>query len=714
MKLLVHTAFSPRGIAAWLILLLGLLATAVLWQSLLSNQHQRAKAEFELHNREVLASIQKRLQDHEQILLSGAGFFDASDHVSSEEWRAFAHRLNLKVNFPGIQGVGVVKAIPAAEMAAYHAMLTTENLPPQQVTPEGERDFYTVIMYLEPDNERNRAALGYDMFSEPVRRKAMQDAVDNNSTTISGKVTLKQEIKGPQQAGFLMYVPVYDKNRPLGTAAERWAALFGFVYSPYRMDDLMHGLLGNRDLMVDFTIHDGHSSAETNLMYNSALWHEAEPDTKALFSTRYQLPAYGHQWLLTLTSRNNFERQFSSQLNWSIPLLGFAISSLLFLLVLELLSRQQQALQLADRMTKKRAESEARFHQLFLHMGQGVLIYGANAQLLDANPAALKLMALSMAQLQGNLPLAPDWQIMPPQALPPAPLQPVLNALLTGEAVTGYELGFWHAEIQAYLWCNLDLYPQFRDGQQQVEKLYLVLSDITERKRIAQMKDEFVATVSHELRTPLTSISGALDLLCHQVLEDEGHAQLKQHMLKVAHDNSKRLTMLINDLLDLEKIAAGGMVFHLEAQLLWPLLMQSVEANQVYGAKRSIRIEAATTSEDQPVLVDAQRLAQILSNLLSNAIKFSPDGAVVQLKLQSLPGFMRISVCDHGSGIPQQFRPMIFQKFSQADASSSRQQQGTGLGLAICKELVERMHGRISFSSEEGHGSCFYVDLPKA
>ncbi len=172
--------------------------------------------------------------------------------------------------------------------------------------------------------------------------------------------------------------------------------------------------------------------------------------------------------------------------------------------------------------------------------------------------------------------------------------------------------------------------------------------------------------------------------------------------------------MLINDLLDLEKIAAGGMSFQIKPQLLMPILTMSVEANQVSGSKRGIRLELTPPEEDVPVLVDSLRLQQVLANLLSNAIKFSPDNSVVRLGLSTVPGFIRISVCDSGEGIPQQFRPMIFQKFSQADASSSKRQQGTGLGLAICKELVERMQGRISFSSEEGVGSCFYVDLPIA
>lgn len=714
MKLLVHTAFSRRGITAWFILALGLLATTALWQSLLSTQYEQAQSEFELHNREVLAAVQKRLRDHEQILLGGAAFIDGSEQVDRAEWRQYVARLKLDKNYPGILGVGFAKAIPVAEMPAYQSQVTAQKLRTPQPFPAGERDFYTAIMYLEPENERNKAALGYDMFSESARRKAMQAAVDDNLTTISGKVTLKQEIKGVQQAGFLMYVPVFKKNMSLNTPAERWHALHGFVYSPYRMDDLMQGILGSRELMVDFTLHDGSQALDETLMHDSARWHKREVGHAPLFVTSYQIPAYGHQWLLTLTSRRAFEQQFSSLLNWSLPLLGFAISSLLFFLVLVLLSRHQQALQLAEQLAQQQAETEARFHQLFLHMGQGVLIYDANAKLLDINPAALTLMGLTLAQLKGQMPLGADWQIDPPQPLPPEPLQLVLDALASGQGKIGEEMGFWHSELQAYLWCNVDLYPQFGAEQQQLEKIYVVLSDITERKRITRMKDEFVSIVSHELRTPLTSISGALDLLCHQVLEDEGHAALKKHMLQIAFENSKRLTLLINDLLDLEKITAGGMSFQIKPQLLLPLLRASVEANQVAGSKRGIRIELNEPEADVPVMVDSSRLQQVLANLLSNAIKFSPDNAVVQLGVTPLPDFIRISVCDSGEGIPAQFRPLIFQKFSQADASSSRKQQGTGLGLAICKELVERMQGRISYSSEEGVGSCFYVDLPKA
>lgn len=710
MKLLVKTAFSQKGITAWLLLLFVLAATAGLWRAVLNNQYQRASAEFELHNREVLAAIEKRLQGHEQILLSGAGLLDASEQVERAGWRLFVERLKLHINYPGIQGVGFAKVIPPTELTSFHQSLKQEGRK-ELLHPNHARDFYTAILYLEPDDERNKAAFGYDMFTESVRRNAMQQAVEENSSSISGKVTLQQEIYGRQQAGFLMYVPVYQKNQPLETPAQRWRALLGFVYSPYRMDDLMHGLLGSKELMVDFTIHDGDSISDDSLMYNSAFWHKDEPAANTLFKTQYVLPAYGRQWVLSLTSRPAFEKQFKSELSWSLPLLGVVISALLFLLVLVLLSRQQQALLLAHRMTQRRNESEARFHQLFLHLGQGVLIYNASGELLEANPAALQLMALNLHQIKGLAPLDKEWHCSPEQPLPPAAPTQIQLALTDKDMVKGAEVGFWHSDLQAYLWCNLDVYPQL-DDHQQVKKLYLVLSDITERKRVARMKDEFIATVSHELRTPLTSISGALELLCNQVLDDEGHAALKQHMLKVAADNSRRLTLLINDLLDLEKIAAGGMVFHLAREFLLPQLQQSIEVNQVYGAKRGISIALCTETEDQPVLVDVQRLAQVLSNLLSNAIKFSPDGAVVTITLQRHWSFMRISVCDQGAGIPPQFRPMIFQKFSQADASSSRRQQGTGLGLAICKELVEHMNGRIGFDSEEGQGSCFYVDLP--
>lgn len=234
--------------------------------------------------------------------------------------------------------------------------------------------------------------------------------------------------------------------------------------------------------------------------------------------------------------------------------------------------------------------------------------------------------------------------------------------------------------------------------------------DITERKRMDLMKTEFVSTVSHELRTPLTSISGALGLIVGGALgELSGQAKL---MLDIAYKNSKRLALLINDLLDMEKLTAGKMHLDLQPQLLMPLVEQALEAIRAYGEHYQVNFALVERVDDAQVRVDSGRLQQVLSNFLSNAAKFSPPGSRVEVAVRQCKNRLQVEVTDHGSGIPAEFRSRIFQKFSQADSSDTRQKGGTGLGLAISKELIERMNGVIGFDSEEGRGSRFYFSVP--
>ena len=237
-----------------------------------------------------------------------------------------------------------------------------------------------------------------------------------------------------------------------------------------------------------------------------------------------------------------------------------------------------------------------------------------------------------------------------------------------------------------------------------------VVRDVSERKRIERMKNEFVSTVSHELRTPLTSIAGALGLINGGAL-GEVPAQMRE-MLRIAQSNSQRLSGLINDLLDMDKLVAGKMTLDLHRLKLWPLLATAVEQNQPYATQHSVTLHLKPPPLDVEVRVDRQRFDQIMANLLSNAAKFSAPGADVEVSAALADARVRISVRDFGMGIPEAFRARIFGKFSQADATDTRQKGGTGLGLAITKELIERMAGAIGFESVEGQGTVFWVELP--
>lgn len=285
---------------------------------------------------------------------------------------------------------------------------------------------------------------------------------------------------------------------------------------------------------------------------------------------------------------------------------------------------------------------------------------------------------------------------------------PLLRAL-AGEQVRNSEHCIVRNNLPIrYVSVNAD--PLFAaDGQQ--TGAVAVLHDITERRHIEQLRRDFVSTVSHELRSPLTSISGALGLINGGALGPVPTEMAA--MLDIAHQNSQRLSLLINDLLDMDKLNAGKVIFNLQRQPLLPLLQETLRANQSYADQYHVSYQLQPFPSITAVF-DSLRLQQVLTNYLSNACKFSPPGSSILLRVDATDELVRISVCDRGCGIPAAFQSRIFQKFSQADASSTRQQGGTGLGLAISKELMERMGGRVGFDSPAEGGSTFWFELPRA
>lgn len=233
--------------------------------------------------------------------------------------------------------------------------------------------------------------------------------------------------------------------------------------------------------------------------------------------------------------------------------------------------------------------------------------------------------------------------------------------------------------------------------------------DISERKILERMKNEFISTVSHELRTPLTSIRGSLGLLISGI-SNEASDRMK-NLLDIAYKNCERLILLINDILDLEKIELGEMRFDLKRYNIKDLILQAIELNKVYAEKFDIEYVVSRPLFDQYVYVDSDRIIQVLTNLMSNAAKFSPAGSKVEISMELIGEKVRVCVTDHGIGIPESFKPRIFGKFAQADGSNTKKQGGTGLGLNISKIIIEQFDGSINFESELDKGSTFYFDL---
>ncbi len=280
-------------------------------------------------------------------------------------------------------------------------------------------------------------------------------------------------------------------------------------------------------------------------------------------------------------------------------------------------------------------------------------------------------------------------------------------------ALTGEDVQFEHMQAKAdgnVLDFSVKYLPR-RNERGEVEGFYTLATDVTEIRRLERLKSEFVSTVSHELRTPLTSIRGSLGLLSGGVagaLPDKAKG-----LIEIAKNNCERLIRLINDMLDIEKIESGKMTFNLRLLELMELVEQVARANDGFAVQHGVRLQVTAAVPGAKVHGDGDRLVQVLTNLISNACKFSPAGSSVDIAVTRLDDRLRVEVTDHGPGISDDFRSRIFQKFSQADATSTRKEGGTGLGLSISKAIIERLGGRIGFSSEPGKGSTFYFELPE-
>lgn len=977
--------FNHRNRPAWGVLAVCLLLTFIAGHGLRVQTVKNAEQQFELHVRDVVGSIEERLRQHEQLLLGGVGLFDSSDSVSRTEWRIYVARLALGEHYPGIQGMGYSQIVRPAELPTHLAAIRAEGFPQYTVRTAGERLIYSPTIYLEPFSGRNLAAFGFDLMSEATRAQAMRLAAESGKTIITGKVKLVQETQGKAQAGFLMVLPVYRKYQALSTPAERWKAVRGFVYSACRVDDLMHGILGERVHALDFLIYDGEGENEATRIYASTDIQPAVPRaTPPLLSTLRSIHAYGHEWTVRLQSRRDFEVDMQSPLDMAVPILGVGISVLLFVLMSFLISRRERAEELAGRMTEeiRRNEvslrlNEARIQAILDGADYSIISTDTNGTILTFNRAAEKMLGYRADELVGKatpalfhdaneilhhaqaltaagIPVEPDFEVFVALARRGQadthewtyirkdgcrfPVLLTVTALHDGSgAVTGF-LGMardiseqrkieqalressdslmraqqiahignwdWNVETGGVRWsdeiyrifgqqpqqfgasyeaflrmihpddlarveqamnmalsermpysidhriilpgggervvheqgeaifdesgksvrllvtvqditvrkrieedlvratrqtelileaveegifgvdlagnitfvnpsaarflgyasvelhgCNSHaamhhsrvdgspyppedcaIYKSLIDGtvrhvnsevfwrkdgssfpvdyvaapMREGEKIVgavVTFRDITESQKVERMKSEFISTVSHELRTPLTSIRGSLGLIAGGVA-GELPPQAKA-LVDIAHKNSERLITLVNDILDIEKIESGKMRFDMKPLELASLIEQALEVNRAYGDQFDVAFKLEQPPYAVTVNADAGRLMQVMANLLSNAAKFSPVGGTVNVSIQCSEQNVRLSVADHGLGIPEEFRGKIFQKFSQADSSDTRKKGGTGLGLNITKAIVEQMGGRIGFESEVAVGTTFFIDLPE-
>jgi len=724
-----------RPVRQWATLMACLAVTVFVWHIVSSATEVRARERFNDAAGNIGQRVVERMRTYEQALLSGTALFAASETVSRGEWKKFVERMGVANNFPGVQGIGFAQSVAPGEREQVERDVAAQGFPDFRIWPARPGRAAMAVLYLEPFSARNRRAFGYDLLSEGARSKAVERAVLSGLPALTSRVTLRQEEAAGPQAGFLMFVPVYRNGMPVASSAQRSAALLGVVYSPFRINDLMNGILSSSESDMVLEIFDGAAIGPDSLMYASV-----ERDTSERvnypnpFRAAMPVALQQHGWMIQVTSRAAFENSIDRQKAQIVLVAGTLISLLFFGVVRSMAEREESAAGKAEQMRTALAHSERKFEslvdaafefsiiatdlegviQVFSAGAERMLGYHAAEMVGHATLSMLHLPdeverhALEILAQEGIRAEGPEvfvavarkrgsqqreWTYVRQDGTR-IPVSVVVTAIVDAGARTVGFLAIAH---------NVSKQHELQDSLVRAKEL---------AEAASSAKSEFVANMSHEIRTPMNAVLGLTHLLRKSDITPE-----QRTYLDMISSAGKSLLGIINDVLDFSKIEAGRMDLSPEAFELDTILDHCASIMAVDASDKNLEL-VITAAPGLPHALhgDVLRLQQILANLLSNAIKFTDAGEVSLLVEEQARREDVVDVCftvrDTGIGIAQANLEKLFAPFTQADASMTRRFGGTGLGLTISKSLVELMGGTIRIDSRIGHGSAFSVTLP--
>lgn len=695
---------------AWLVLVASLTLTLWAWYAAQENIQQDAMQHFDQSTQRIEATLRVRMQQHAQILYGARGLVLASEHVEREEWHDFVNSLDLEVHYPGVQGVGLSLRVRPLERNSHTQKIRAEGFPRYAIHPQGQRDDYFPVIYIEPFEDSNLRAFGYDMYAEPTRRTAMQYARDQGTPALSGKVVLVQETGADVQPGFLLYLPVYRKDKVLATAEQRRAALIGFVYSPYRANDLMVSLFAKTPPKIAFKIYDGKEVSPERLIYDDDV---STARTDAGLNSRFHkvrsVEIYGHWWTLSYNSRSAFDDEVASFAPALILVGGTLMSLLLFGFIWSLFSTRERALRLATEMSQRKQQIERqlqtetevfnRFFNLSLDM---LCIAGVDGYFRRLNPAFDVL-----GYTDGELLARPFLEFIHPDDIAPT-LNEVAN-LARGVPTINFE-NRYRCKDGSYRWLTWTCAPDSSGT------LYAVGRDITKRKQVEAVLSEktrelersnaeleqFAYVASHDLQEPLRMVLSYTQLLAKR-FPDKLDKDANE-FIAYAVDGAARMQRLIQDLLLYSRVGRGAALVPCELQAAYDLALRNLNL--------ALEDSQAQVMHDPlpQVMGDTGQLSQLLQNLIGNAIKFRGERApTVHVSAERDGAMWRIGVRDNGIGIEPEYHQRIFVIFQRLH--TRERYAGTGIGLAICKKIVERHAGRIWIESQPGQGTTFFFTL---
>jgi len=699
-----------RGWQALLVLIVALTLTALSTWYVWSRVDREDRLRFERDARSIDNAIDTRMDLYVTSLRGASALFAASNEVEASEFHNYIERVGIATHYPGVQGIGFAMRVSAADLATTQQRMRSQpGFEKFEVYPAGPRAEYYPVVYLEPQDRRNQVAVGYDIFTEPRRREAMERARDEGAPAASEMLTLVQEIDHEKQAGILLCVPVYQGAVIPDTVQERREKITGFVYSPFRAGDLLTTILKEENANgLRLEVYDSRSEDPARLLFSS------EPARRAArFSSVRQIDVEGRIWTLVSETTPAFKAGEGFIGVLGVAVVGTALSLLLF----QIVQTHAKARVAAEAATARIRVSEGRLRRLVDANLVGVIITHLDGTIIDGNDEFLRMTGYSREDLNaGRL----DWKTMTPPDHRHLTAWVVEQMKLNGKCPP-YEKEYFRKDGSRL---PVLIGVALTDPPRQDQYIAFVV-DLTEQKRVSgelqhakeqaeaasAAKDQFIAVLSHELRTPLTPVL----LMVGAMEQDESLPEEARDSLGMVRRNVELEARLIDDLLDLTRISKGKVRFQWEAVDVHEVIPAAVRvaSEDVLLADKGVNVVLELSARHHIVRGDAARLQQIVWNLVKNAMKFTPPGGRIDVRTEDADDALRISVKDTGAGIEPALLPKIFNAFEQGDGPVTRLFGGLGLGLAISKSLVEGHKGKIMATSQGAdRGAEFVIELP--
>jgi signal transduction histidine kinase/CHASE1-domain containing sensor protein/CheY-like chemotaxis protein len=719
-------ALAP-GLA--LALAISVMVTGALWRLESRSQAQQSHERLSPTADQLAIALRERLGAYQNLLEYGALELGGANPVNRGDWQAFLVHAMRSDKLRGAQLIGYASMLNADQRSAAVAAMRADGFPDFDIAPAGERERYASIVYLHPMAGENLRALGFDAWSDPVQRAAMEAVLDTGQPALSEPSGHPMGAIGSARSAVSLYVPVYRADTQPSTAQERRQALAGFMVCVLRAEDLVPGLQPNLETDAVVELFDGKPSPQS-LLFSTRGNHAPR------LALERDLDLAGRHWTLRMGSSPAFEARYLGTRPSVVFYGGLGLALGLFGLMLLGASYQRRMLAAHRGATDN--------HDRYAALVNSIpgTVFRADA----TPPWTFEYLSEGVRELSGK---APSYWIGNQrffrELVHPDDLERVVK-VMTWATSRGQPFEIEYRIVEAGHWVRWvkqrtrvtmspkgkplwltgvmtdvththDLMESLVKQRETLEQqVALRTADLRQAKEAAESanvaKGAFLRAVSHELRTPLNAVMGFSTLLL-----DTEPAERRRKQLREILNASRRLLKMINRVIDFSRIEAGALTLEQAAFQPEELLATLVESLRERLLGKPVELVLDIAPELKNTLIgDPQRIGEILFSLVDNAIKFTEQGeVVVELKQERRSDnsvLLGVTVRDTGIGIEPEQRALLFQTFKQLDDATTRRYEGMGLGLAVAQRLVELMGGTIGVDSTPGAGSCFWFNLP--